>query len=213
MRKLVVAVFVSALLAGCQAGTKSKGGQQNPNAEQKGQKASEFLTARTAFQKLFPSARLWAADARPFRVASEPVKQDKDKGKGGKSAVWRASFASVARSNIKLYTWSGVQAEDAPERGVSAGTEDSYNPRNTATQPFDIAFWKIDSDKAFTTAQEHGGEKLLKVTPDLPIVYLLDWNPAGSQLVWHVMYGGTGMDAKLRVAVDASTGNFLRVEK
>ncbi len=213
MKKLALLVLASAVLAGCESGVKPAGGPQNPTAEQKEQKAPEFITARSAFQKLYPSARMWAADSRPFRVSSEPVKEDPDQGKGGKSAVWRASFASIARSNIKLFTWSGVRADDAPERGVSAGTEDTYNPRNTATQPFDIAFWKIDSDKAFTVAQEHGGAKLLKATPGMPVIYLVDWNPKENQLVWHVMYGGTGIDAKLRVAIDASTGNFLRIEK
>ena len=106
-----------------------------------------------------------------------------------------------------------VKEEGAPEQGVSAGTEDTYNPRNSATQTFDIAFWKVDSDKVFATAQEHGGAKLLKATPDMPIFYLLDWSPKSNQLVWHAMYGGTGLDVRLRVAVDASTGNFLRIEK
>jgi hypothetical protein len=74
-------------------------------------------------------------------------------------------------------------------------------------------YLKTDSDKAFTVAQSHGGEKLLKATPSLPVLYTLDWNPRENQLIWHVMYGGTGMDTKLRVAVDATTGNYLRVEK
>ena len=33
------------------------------------------------------------------------------------------------------------------------------------------------------------------------------------KVVWHVIYGNTRDDAKLRVAVNASTGEFLRVEK
>lgn len=210
MKRFALAVLALAVLAGCQSGVKSTGGAQQPGAEKK-EKPPEFETARVAFQKLFPAARMWAADARPFRVASEPTKVAS--GKDGKSAVWRASFASVSRGNIKLYTWSGVKAEDAPEPGVSAGTEDTYNPANSSTQPFDIVYWKTDSDQAFKVAQQHGGEKLLKATPDMPVVYLLDWNPKATQLVWHVMYGGTGLDTKLRVAVDASTGNFLRVEK
>jgi hypothetical protein len=208
MKWLVVAVLMMAVLAGCQSGGKPTGGAA---PAPKPEKPPEFETARVAFQKLFPSARMWAADARPFRIASEPLKEAG--GKDGTSAVWRASFASVARASIKMYAWSGIKAAGAPERGVSAGTEDTYNPRNSATQAFDIVYWKVDSDQAFKVAQQHGGDKLLKATPDMPIVYLLDWNPKETQLVWHVMYGGTGLDTKLRVAVDASNGNFLRVEK
>ncbi len=210
MKRLAFAVLALVVLAGCQEGIKPSGGAQNP-ASPAERKAPDVLTARAAFQKMFSSARLWVADAQPFRVASEPVKNHN--GKDGKSAVWRTSFASASRRNIKLFTWSGVRAGDAPEPGVSAGTEDTYNPSNSATQTFDLAFWKIDSDKAFTVGQEHGGEKLLKATPELPVIYLLDWNPKANQLVWHVLYGGTGLDTKLRVAVDASTGMFLRIEK
>ncbi len=209
-RMLAVAVLMMAVLAGCEAGQKSTGNAQQATPK-KEQKPPEFETARVAFQKMFASSRMWAPDARPFRVSSEPIKQAS--GKDGKSAVWRVSFASVARSAIKTYIWSGISAEDAPERGVGAGTEDTYNPSNTATQAFDIVYWKMDSDRAFSVAQQHGGEKLLKANPDLPIVYILDWNPKQTQLTWHVLYGGTGTDTKLRVAVDASTGNFLRVEK
>ena len=49
-----------------------------------------------------------------------------------------------------------------PERGVSHGTEDTYNPSNSSTHVFDMQFLKIDSDKAFTEAQKHGGEALLE---------------------------------------------------
>jgi putative VirB-like lipoprotein len=206
MKKLLLALLALAVLAGCQSDVKS-----TESKSETAPKPPELLTARSAFQKLFPSARMWAADSRPFRVASEPEKESS--GKDGKSAIWRASFASAARRNLKLYTWSGVHEENAPERGVTAGTEDTYNPGNSATQAFDIAFWKVDSDKAFAVAQAHGGEKLLKATPTLPVIYVLDWNPRENQLIWHVMYGGTGLETKLRVAVDASTGNFLRVEK
>ena len=99
-----------------------------------------------------------------------------------------------------------------PERGVSHGTEDSYNPSNSSTRVFDIAFLKIDSDKAFETAQKHGGEALTKKDPKQPVTYILDWNGSTNQLVWHVIYGADVNDAKLRLAVDASSGEFITKE-
>jgi hypothetical protein len=42
---------------------------------------------------------------------------------------------------------------------------------------------------------------------------VLDWNRQTNELIWHVIYGTDRMSAKLRVAVNASTGEFLRVEK
>ena len=76
-----------------------------------------------------------------------------------------------------------------------------------------MAFLKIDSDQALTTAQQHGGDKVLEKAPDTPVIYVCDWNHNTNQLVWHVIYGTARDGAKLTVAVDASTGQFIRVEK
>lgn len=210
MKRLTLAIVALAVLAGCQSGVQPSGSAQNSTAA-KAEKPPEFETGRMAFQKLYPTARMWAADARPFRLASQPTKEAS--GKDGQAAVWRCGFASAARATIKMYMWSGINSTDAPPRGISDTTEDTYNPRNSSTQAFDIVYLKVDSDKAFEVAQQHGGTKLLKATPDMAVLYALDWNPKAYQLVWHVMYGGTGLDTKLRVAVDASDGKFLRVEK
>ena len=76
-----------------------------------------------------------------------------------------------------------------------------------------MAFLKIDTDKAFQVAQQHGGDKVLEKNPDLNIVYLADWNRNENELVWHVYYGNNRDDAKLKIAVNASTGEYLRKEK
>ena len=107
----------------------------------------------------------------------------------------------------------GTTDKDGPSRGITPGNEDSYSPTNASTQVFDIQFLKVDTDKAYEVAQQHGGDKLLAKTPDLPVLYLLDWDRNENKLQWHVMYGGGRDDAKLRIAIDATSGNFLRVEK
>jgi hypothetical protein len=109
--------------------------------------------------------------------------------------------------------WSGTDVPDAPSRGVSPGNEDTYSPTNASTQVFDIGFLKVDSDKAFELAQQHGGDKVLEKNPDTPILYVLDWTHATNQLIWHVIYGTSRDDAKLRAAIDATSGEFIRVEK
>ena len=135
------------------------------------------------------------------------------KGKDGKSAVWRGAFASALHRAVKAYTWSGEDAPDAPSRGMNPGTEDNYSPSNSSTQVFDTQFLKIDSDKAFETAQKHGGDKILSKDPDTPIVYVCDWSRATNELIWHVMYGPSKDQIKLSVAINASSGEFIRVEK
>jgi|HubBroStandDraft_6_1064221.scaffolds.fasta_scaffold49946_3 hypothetical protein len=195
-----------ALLTGCNSEPAKPAEQAKPEP-----KGPELLTARSAFQKLYIAARGWNADAQPYRLEST-VTSDGN-GQDGKWAVWRGSFASASRRSAKSQTWSGSAAEGAPERGVNPGNEDSYSPTNASTQVFDMAFLKIDSDQAFSIAQKHGGDKVLEKAPDTPVFYVCDWNHNTNELTWHVIYGASRETAKLTVAVNASTGEFIRVEK
>jgi hypothetical protein len=203
MQKLLMAMFALALMTGCS----SEPAKPAETAKQQ-PKPPEVLTARSAFQKLYISAHGWGSDARPYRVESMPNADSK--GLDGKSAIWRASFASAVQRGTKPYTWSG---SEGPDRGVNPGTEDSYNPNNASTQAFDMQFLKIDSDKAFEVAQQHGGDKILAKTPDTPVLYILEWSHVTNELVWHVIYGNSRDDAKLKVAINATSGDFLRIEK
>lgn len=207
MRKsAIVFLALAFFLSACSStnNTETKPAQATP-------KQPEYETGRVAFQKMYISARGWAADATPFRLQSRftpdaPTSE-------GKAAVWRASFASPARNSLKTFVWSGLVGPDAPEQGISFSAEDSWSPSNTSTRVFNIGFVKVDSDKAYEVAQKNGGQKLTAKDPKQPIFFMLDWDGSKSQLVWHVIYGGSQDDAKLRIAVDATTGEFLRVEK
>jgi hypothetical protein len=208
MKQLLMAMLALALftMAGCSSQPATPAQTEKPQP-----KAADLETGRYAFQKLYIAARGWARDSQPFRLESQPTADSN--GKDGKSAVWRASFASQAGRGVKPYVWSGTDAQDAPSRGISPGNEDSYSPTNASTQIFDIGFLKIDSDKAFEIAQQHGGDKLLEKAPGTPILYVLEWNHATNVLVWRVIYGANRDDAKLIVDVNGTTGDFIRVEK
>jgi hypothetical protein len=201
----VVLLAILVLLVACDSNT-PKTPETKPEP-----KGPELLTARAAFQKVFIAARNYAVDVKPFRIESTPTTDGN--GQDGKSAIWRASFASPAQRGVKPFIWSGSNAPDAPSRGVSPGNEDVYNPGNASTQIFDVAFLKVDSDQAFTVAQKHGGDKILEKDPSTPVIYVCDWNHNTNELTWHVIYGATRDSAKLTVAVNASTGEFIRVEK
>lgn len=202
---IVLATFLMLLSACTSEPTKP---QESAKPEPKG---PELITARSAFQKLYVAARGWNQDSRPYRLASSFTSDGN--GHDGKWAVWRGSFASPSQRSAKTYTWSGSVADGAPSRGINPGTEDSYSPTNSSTQVFDIAFLKIDSDQAFATAQKHGGDKVLEKDPNTPVTYVCDWNHNTNELIWHVIYGSSREGAKLTVAVNASTGEFIRVEK
>jgi hypothetical protein len=199
----LAALILLAMLAACSDDKPA----ENAKPEVKG---PELVTARTALQKLYVAARGWNQDARPYRIDSGLTSDGN--GHEGKSAIWRGSFASAARRTEKSFTWSGSAAEGAPSRGVNPGIEDSYSPSNSSTQVFDIAFLKVDSDAALATAMKHGGDKIMEKTPDTTVIYVCDWNHNTNELVWHVIFG-TREAPKLTVAVNASSGEFIRVEK
>jgi hypothetical protein len=206
MKKLAFLCIAALALAGCSS---SKPASSQPS--QVAPKQAEYETGRVAFQKLYLSARGWAGDATPFRLQSQytpdsPVSE-------GKTGLWRASFASPARRMMKMFIWSGLVGPDAPEQGVTFTTEDSWTSSNTSTRVFSFEFLKIDSDKAYEVAEKNGGSKLTKKDPKQPVFFILDWDNAKNVLLWHVIYGTTQDDAKLRIAVNASTGEFERVEK
>ena len=182
-----------------------------PAAAKPATKEAQYDTGRTAFQRMFVAARAWAPDVKPFRLQSQ-FAADAPSAEG-KAGLWRASFASPSRRMMKLFVWSGLVGPDVPEQGISFSAEDSWSASNSSTQPFDIGFLKVDSDRAYEVAQKNGGEKLTRKDPKQPVVFLLSWDAAKNQLVWHVLYGDNPAEAKLRIAVDATSGAFLRVEK
>ncbi len=206
MKKLLVPMLALVFLAGC-----SSESSKPVQTEKPAPKPAEFETGRVAFQKMYIAAHGWARDAQPFRLQSQVTPDAK--GQDGKAGVWRAGFASPAGRGVKPYTWSGTDAGDAPSRGVTPGGEDNYSATNSSTAVFDIAFLKIDSDQALETSKKHGGDKVLEKSPDTPLTYVLDWSNATNKLIWHVIYGTSRDDAKLVVDVDASSGDFIRVEK
>jgi hypothetical protein len=198
-------VVMLALLVSCDS-SKTNSAPAKPEV-----KPPELLTGRSAFYKTFIAARNYAADVKPFRIESTPSSESN--GQDGKSTIWRASYASATQHGVKPFFWSGSNLPDAPSRGVSPGNEDVYNPSNASTQVFDPAFLKVDTDQAFTEAQKHGGDKELEKDPTTPVIYICDWNHNTNELVWHVIYGASRETAKLTVAINATSGAFIRVEK
>jgi hypothetical protein len=201
-------MFVLAFLAGCSSNkpTSSAPAESAPKQEM------QQVTGREAFQRLYVTARSWSPDAQAYFLESGTTTEAR--GRDGKAAVWRAGFASPSRRMQERFQWSGLTGPDAPERGVSHGTEDTYSASNSSTQVFEMARIQIDSDAAFNVAQKHGGDKLLKWKADTPVTYRLQWDPRKSELYWRVAYGRSSDNPDLAVDVNASQpGEFLRVEK
>jgi hypothetical protein len=194
--------LASVLLLGCSSPS-GKEASQSSNQ----QTAIQLETGRIALQKMIPPARFWAPDAQPVNLESEVLKDNT--GHDGKSGFWRATFASPSRLKTEPFTWSSMSDPNTP-RGVDHGIQDSFDPSNRSTQPFELAFLKVDSDKAFEVAQQHGGKQLLAKDPNIGVKYSLNWDAQSGQLKWNVLYGGNA--GRLAVVVNASTGGFMHKE-
>ena len=211
MTRIALSCLALLLLVSCSSSKKTESTTEPQPAVKPAAKQADYDTGRTALQKMYISARGWAGDVKLFRLQSQfspdaPTSE-------GKAGLWRGSFGSPAKRMMKLFVWSGLVGPDAPEEGISFSAEDSWNPSNSSTQVFDLGFLKVDSDKAYEVAQKHGGEKLTAKDPKQPVFFVLDWDAQKNELVWHVIYGSSQDEAKLRIAVSATSGEFLRVEK
>ena len=196
MKKLFVAILAAGLMTGCSSEPTKPAPAETPQP-----KAPEVITGSGAFYKCYISARGWAQDVQPYSVESHATTDSK--GRDGKAGEWRAGFASPSQHSTRPYTWANGD--------ISHGVDDTYSPTNSSTQIFNVQFLKVDTDKAFGVAQQHGGDKLLEKEPDTLVFYVLDWDRQTNELLWHVIYGTDRDTAKLRVAVNASTGEFSRV--
>src|ERR1700676_5660463 len=171
MKKLFVAILATGLIllltwtAACSSEPAKPAASETPQP-----KAPEAITGSSAFFKCYISARIWAADAQPYRVESYATANTK--GRDGKAEEWRAGFASPSKHSTKSFTWSNGD--------ISHGVDDTYSPTNSSTQIFNVQFLKTDTDKAFAVAQQHGGDKLLEKEPTTPVFYVLDWNRQGN---------------------------------
>ena len=103
MKRLMLVLLSLAIISGCTSEPNQP--QQKPQPQ-----APELLTGRSTFQQLYVAAHGWAFDARPYLLQSQVIGDIK--GKDGKSALWRAAFASELQRSSKPYMWSGI---DSPE--------------------------------------------------------------------------------------------------
>src|SRR5664279_6627303 len=122
MFKAALLCLALSLLVYCSSEKKAATETASQPASKPVVKEAQYDTGRTAFQRIYLSARLCAPNAKPFRLQSQftpdaPTAE-------GKSGMWRASFASPSKRMMKLFVWSGLVGPDAPE-GISFSAEDS----------------------------------------------------------------------------------------
>jgi hypothetical protein len=187
------------LLSACSEGTKTE--TAKPPA-----KAPEPLTGRQAFQRMYPQARVWAADAQPLQVLSVNLAQVK--AEPGKAGAWQVIFVSPSRGKSRMFTYSAVEADGNLHEGVFGAIEESYTGSRGPAFPFQIAAIKVDSDQAYDVAARQSKE-YLKKNPDKPVVFLLEQTNKFANLTWRVIWGNSVGSSDYSVYVDATLGTFL----
>jgi hypothetical protein len=206
-------ISVAILMAGCSS-TENKPAEstpQTPAAAPAESKAPVLYTGQEAFNRMMGLALKWSTDAQPARL--ESVLTPEATGQDGKSAIWRGYFASPSRRSTKTIVCSGSRRPDAPPFGVSAeGTEGAYNA-DAANLAFLPLLLKTDTDKAFTIAQQHGGDAILKKDAQQPITYVLLKDRKLNVPVWYVVYGASEKDRKGIGVINATTGAFVSAGK
>jgi len=199
-------VLVLMLELGCGTSPSTQGNLSPPTQ----QKEATLYTAKQCFSSMVGLAQRWQPDALPFHMESELTTEAT--GQGGKASVWRAMFASESRGLMKSFVCSGSVVPFAPPRGYTSGAESAFPP-NVPALIFDPAYLQSDSDKAFASSLEHGGNLLLNQDAKQPVTYLLDWDAKQETLLWTVIYGKSQGDRKGLCVINAATGAFIRAGK
>jgi hypothetical protein len=164
------------------------------------------VSAQAAFRGMFASARSWAADAQPLRVAQIDV--EGMKAEGGKAPAWEALFVSEGRRQVRRYIFSVVHR---PVRNLRGGINDE--PPETwslggGSEPFLVQAFKRDSTAVYEVAMSHGRDYARK-HPAEPVKFLLEKTSRFPDPAWRVYWGNSVSTSGYSIFVDATTGDYL----
>jgi hypothetical protein len=206
----LIVISFAILTAGCESTEKPKESTSATPAATAPPPAPMPYTGEEAFNRMLALAVKWSPDAQPARV--ESVLTPETTGQDGKATIWRGYFASSARRAVKTIVCSGSRRPDAPPFGVSTEGDAAYNAES-ASLVFSQYLLKTDTDQAFTIAQQHGGDAIVKKDPQQPVTYVLLKDRKQNAPVWYVIYGASEKDRKGIGVINATTGAFVSAGK
>lgn len=183
----------------------SCGGGSQPKAEKAPKAPPEAISARSAFQQVFISARTWAQDLQILRVRNLPM--EPGKAEPGKAFIWEVTLVSPSKGKLRPYTYSAIEQGNIHE-GVFGGPEEVWTGKQGQNTAFLVQAFKVDSTSAFETAAEKSKEYMQK-NPDMPITFLLEKTPRYPDPAWRVIWGTSAATSGHSIYVDATTGAFL----
>ncbi len=194
-RRQLIALGPALLLPSCSSG---------PAPVVQPAKPAVPLTGLHALYELYTSARAWAQDLQILRLSSIdiPEVQHQD----GKAAAWQVVFVSRALTKSRTYTLSVYEASPTLHEGIFPEAPQDWSGDG---KPFLLETAKVDSDKAWETALQHGQDYNSK-NPKTPISWTLGMDK-GNDPVWRVIWGESAGESSFSVLVDASTGDFIQI--
>ena len=194
-RRELIALAPALLLPSCSSG---------PTPPAQPAKPPEPLSGLHALYQMYTSARAWAQDLRILRLSSIDTREVPHQ--DGKEAAWQVVFVSQALAKSRTYTFSVYEASATLHQGLFPDAPQDWSGSG---KPFLLEAAKVDSDKAWETALEHGRDYNSK-NPQLPISYTLGMDK-GTDPVWRVIWGESAGESSFSVLVDASTGDFMQI--
>jgi hypothetical protein len=194
-RRAIIALAPALLLPSCSSG---------PPATVVSEKPAIPLTGLHALYQLYTSARAWAQDLQILRYSSIniPEVQHED----GKAPAWQVVFVSQALAKSRTYTLSVYEASATLHQGIFPEAPQDWPG---AGKPFLLEAAKVDTDKAWDTALQHGRDYNSK-NPKTPISWTLGMDN-GNDPAWRVIWGQSAGESSFSVLVDASTGDFIKI--
>jgi len=162
------------------------------------------LTGLHALYEMYTSARAWAQDLQILRYSSIDIREVPHQ--DGKAAAWQVVFVSQALAKSRTYTLSVYEASATLHEGIFPDAPQDWSGSG---KPFLLEAAKVDTDKVWETALQHGKDYASK-NPKIPISWTLGMDK-GTDPVWRVIWGESAGESSFSVLVNASTGEFIGI--
>lgn len=188
------------LLGGCASEAPKEAKKKEP------EKPPEPVSGRTAFYRMFASARVWSQDVQVIQVASLRLNEVKES--AGKYPAWQAMFASPSKAKLKTFTYSVIEVGGNLHKDVFALQEESFSGQRGQAKPFLMQALKIDTDAAWTTAVAKS-EAYITKNPTMPVTFLCELTPRFPNPTWRVIWGESASQSNYSIFVDATSGEYL----
>ncbi len=166
-------------------------------------KPPEPVSGLSAFYKMFVTARSWAADAEPLRIAEIDV--DEVTTGDGRAAAWEAVFVSPGNRQMQRCIFSVVNRPARNLRGGLHAEPPEGWSGSAGIEPFLVQAFKTDSTTAYEVAMKKAGPHVKKNTAR----FVLEKTRRFPNPAWRVFWGESVSLSGYSVFVDATTGEYL----